>query len=356
MRSLREPYRAGKNTTRRRLGRLLLAALVWLSMGPLEVRAAGDSAVVIMYHRFNESKYPSTNTTPEQFAAHIKELKSGKYTVLPLPEIVDALKKKKPLPDRTIGLSIDDAFLSVFEQAWPRLREAGLPFTLFVATDPVDRGSSNYMSWSQIKTLMQAGVTIGSQTASHLHMANSSLERNRRDLEKSNARFAAMLGRKPDLIAYPYGETSRASAKLAEEIGFVAGFGQHSGAIGHTEDIFYLPRFAMNEKYGDLVRFRMAANALPLPATEVTPNDPLIGANNPPAFGFTLAVPLPGLDRLNCFSSHEGRVQTERLGATRFEIRMQAPMPSGRTRINCTLPGGDGRWRWLGRQFYVPPR
>ena len=318
---------------------------------------AADSAVVLMYHRFGESRYPSTSITLDQFEAHMKELKSGGYHVLPVPEILDALASGRSLPDRAIGITIDDAYLSVFTEAWPRFREAGMPFTLFVATDPVDLATagkgSGYMTWEQIRELSDAGVAIGSQTASHLHMATSSEAANRADLERSNARFVAELGERPTLFAYPYGEGSLAVAELLREYGFTASFGQHSGAIGSTEDRFFLPRFALNETYGGIDRFTLVANTLPLSVRDVTPADPLIGAANPPAIGFTVENPPKSLDRLSCFISPE-KAHIERLGETRIEVRVKAPFPSGRTRLNCTLPGDNGRWHWYGRQFVVP--
>ena len=318
---------------------------------------AADSAVVLMYHRFGESRYPSTNITLEQFEAHLKELKDGGYTVLPVPEILDALANGRSLPDRAVGITIDDAYRSVFTEAWPRFRKAGMPFTLFVATDPVDRATagkgSGYMVWEQIRELRDAGVTIGSQTASHLHMATSSENANRVDLERSNARFVAELGDKPQLFAYPYGEGSLAVAELLREFGFTASFGQHSGAIGKSEDVFFLPRYALNESYGGIDRFKLVANTLPLSVKDVTPADPLIGSANPPAIGFTVDTPPKNLDRLTCFISPE-KAHIERLGETRIEVRVKAPFPPGRTRLNCTLPGDDGRWHWYGRQFVVP--
>ena len=331
----------------------LLAAALWGAAAPADL-SADESLSVVMYHRFGESGYPSTNITIEQFESHVQELQTGAYTVLPLPEIVRALRTGKQLPDRTVGLTIDDAYLSVYREAWPRFREAGFPFTLFVATDPVDRRLPRYMRWSQIRELAAAGVTIGSQTASHLHMAAADEARNTADIEKSNARFTAELGTIPDLIAYPYGEASRAVEDQVRRMGFVAAFGQHSGAIGGTGNMFYLPRFAINEKYGDLVRFRQVVNVLPLRVSDVTPVDHLVGAINPPAIGFTVAAGIPGINRLSCFASHEGRARIERLGERRFEVRVEGPFPKGRTRLNCTMPAAHGRWRWLGRQFYVP--
>jgi len=315
---------------------------------------ADSSAVVIMYHRFGETKYPSTNVTLEQFEAHLEELKSGKYKVLALEDILAAVSAGRPLPDRAVGLSIDDAFLSVYAEGWPRLKAAGFPFTLFVATDPVDQGTFGYMNWDQIRELDRAGVTIGSQTASHLHMPKADPARNRDELARSNKRFEEELGRKPRLFAYPYGESSLAVQSVVRETGFIAAFGQHSGAFGSGDGSFDLPRFAMNENYAGLERFRLAANALPLPVTDITPADTLIGKINPPAMGFTVAADIKDLGQLACFSSHAGKAKLERLGERRVEIRVDEVFPKGRTRVNCTLPAGGGRWHWFGRQFYRP--
>ena len=335
-------------------GAPLLAIALAITAAPTPAAWAADSAVIMMYHRFGESRYPSTNIRLEQFRAHVEELKSGGYTVLPLPEIVDALRNGRSLPERTIGLSIDDAYTSVYEQAWPILRGAGFPFTLFVATDPIDNGTPGYMSWDQVRELATAGVTIGSQTASHPHMTDNGHDANRNELDSSSARFRAQLGRPPDLFAYPYGETNLSVMRLVRSAGFVAAFGQQSGAIGRRDDPFLLPRFAMNESHGDIDRFKLAANALPLPVIDVTPEDHVVSGDNPPAIGFTLAEPIGGLSRLSCYASHQsGSVRMEQLGDVRVEIRLDAPFPRGRARVNCTMPAGSGRWHWFGRQFVV---
>ncbi len=104
----------------------------------------------------------------------------------------------------------------------------------------------------------------------------------------------------------------------------------------------------------DLARFRLVANTLALPVTDMVPADPLITELNPPAIGFTVIGKVRGLERLTCFASHEGRAKVERLGASRIEVRVKKPFPTGRTRLNGTLPAKDARWRWLGRQLYVP--
>jgi peptidoglycan/xylan/chitin deacetylase (PgdA/CDA1 family) len=62
------------------------------------------------------------------------------------------------------------------------------------------------MSWDQIRELQAAGVTIGSQTSTHPHMHQISIEQSKSEIAESNARFIAELGLRPNLFAYPYGE------------------------------------------------------------------------------------------------------------------------------------------------------
>ncbi len=314
--------------------------------------AASDSAVFLMYHRFGEGDYPSTSVTLKQFDAHIALLTSGPYTVLPASEIVAAMQAGTPLPDRTVAISIDDAFLSVYEQAWPRLRKAGLPFTVFVATQPVDRGPSRYMNWDQIREMKAAGVTIGAHTESHLHMTRADKAETQGELERSKVRFLAELGESPELFAYPYGEASSVVREQVIKQGYTAAFGQHSGVGYRSGDRYFLPRFPFNEKFGDMAHFRQRVDAMALPAIEITPADPLIAAN-PPAFGFTVNASIAGLDRLACYHPQFDAIRVERLGTSRFEIRFPGPFRPGRSRLNCTVPGPDNRYRWFGWQFYV---
>ncbi|MDE0060206.1 MAG: polysaccharide deacetylase family protein [Defluviicoccus sp.] len=341
----------------RRLRRSVLGAVA--AAAALLVTApafAASSAVVFMYHRFGENTLPSTNTTIAQLDAHIQTLKSGRFTVLPLPQIVAAIREKRQLPDRTVGLSVDDAFRSLYDEGWPRLRQAGLPFTLFVATDPIDRGFRNYMGWDQIRELAAAGVTIGSQTASHPHMPLLPPGKNADELARSNRRFEQELGKRPVLFAYPFGEISSAARSEVDKAGFVAAFGQHSGVLYPDADHLYLPRFAMNETYGSLDRFVLAANALPIEARDIAPADPLLTRrNNPPEFAFTVAGDARGgLGSMACYASGQGRTALERRGQGRVIVKLAEAFPPGRARINCTLPAGDGRWRWFGMQFFVP--
>ncbi|MGC6453197.1 MAG: polysaccharide deacetylase family protein [Candidatus Puniceispirillaceae bacterium] len=310
---------------------------------------AADHATVLMYHRFGEDSYPSTNVTLAQFEEHLEVLASGPYTVLPLEDIVARLQSGQPLPDRTVAITIDDAYLSVYEEAFPRLKARGFPATLFVATRPVDRGLRAYMSWDQLREWQAAGYGIGSQTQTHPHMHRQSVEANEEELRVSNERFLAELGMRPTLFAYPYGEYNLDVIDLVKDTGFEAAFGQNSGVAHGYNGFFELPRFAMNEQYGNRERLELAINGLPLKVNQLVPEDVVL-AENPPLYGFTLSEDMDQERQLRCFNSKYGKLEVAIIGR-RAEIRMPGPLVGKRSRVNCTMPGPENRWRWFGRQF-----
>ncbi len=320
------------------------------------VLSADQSAVILLYHRFGEDKYPSTNIRLEQFEAQIEQLKSGGYHFLPLSKIIQKLKANETLPEKTITVTVDDAYSSVKEEAWPRLKKAGIPLTLFVATDPIDTHIGGYMSWADIRKLKAEGVEIAHHTASHLHMPHAGLEAAMADVRRASTRFKEELGMVPELFAYPYGEYTLEIQKAIEREGFKAAFSQVSGAAALWTNPYILPRFPVNERYGDISRFKLISQAKAMPVDDLTPLDPLVTEErNPPLFGFTFTEPVSSFKTLTCYPSHMSEpAELIVLEERRVEVRFDKPFPKGRNRINCTMPTREGRWRWLGQFFLVP--
>ena len=232
-----------------------------------------NHANILMYHRFGESKYPTTNTTIEQFILHTKELIKDKYNVIRLDKVIKGIKGEIDLKDRSVSITIDDAYLSVYTKAWPILKKLNLPFTLFISTDVIDNNFSNYMTWDQIRELVDNGVLVGSQTKSHPHLHRLNSKQILNEIEHSNNRFIKELGIKPKLFAYPYGEYDNKTINIVKGSGFEAAFGQHSGVAHISAGIFELPRFAMNENYGDLNSLILAVNALPIIVKDFSPEN-----------------------------------------------------------------------------------
>ena len=199
-----------------------------------------DYATVIMYHRFGESRYPTTNVSIEQFESHLEFIAKGDYTVVPLIEIIETLQSGGVTKDKTLAITVDDAYLSVYTEAWPRLKKYGFPFTVFVATDPVDNNLRNYMSWDQISRFVKEGGTVGQHTSTHLHLPLNDKETIKSDILKSHKSFVKHLGFIPKLFAYPYGETSKLVIDVLGEFGIDHSFGQHSGVTSSYSNHYYL--------------------------------------------------------------------------------------------------------------------
>ncbi len=306
-----------------------------------------------MYHKFGVSKYPSTSVTIDQFDNHLKELSKTKYSVEPVEFIIDTIINDGDLPENTIGISIDDADKSFYEVGWPKFKEMGFPVTLFVNTSTIHENNKNYLNWDQIRELVNEGVSIGAHSHSHYHMSDLSIDEVKDEIEISNNIFLRELGSIPSLFAYPYGETNEEIINLLKDYKFKVAFGQHSGVINETSNLYYLPRFSLNERYAEIDRVKFAANAKGLGVYDFIPTDPTL-SENPPYIGFSLLDEklIPSID---CFVfDSKGQVEKELFKFNeRIEIRLKRKLTKGRSRVNCTAKGIDNKWRWFGHQFYL---
>lgn len=311
-----------------------------------------------MYHHFDKPEYPSTNIQLQQFDAQLDHLASAGYQVWPLTQIIDHLKSHKPIPDRIVALTVDDAYLSVYQHAFPRLKKRGWPLTIFVSTDAVDQRRPAYMSWAQLREMQAHNVTLANHSSSHAHLItqrpNEDLAAWRQrvidDINKGQQRLQQALGQTPPrLFAYPYGEYNLALKKIVAELGYSA-FGQQSGAINTFSDQQLLPRFPMSEKFAALESFIIKAASLPLAIQQQTPLSPIISTNLQPQLKLTLANSNVRLDSLACYISGQGRTPLTWIDRDKRQLSIQAqsPLSDRRSRYNCTAPAQDpGRYYWF---------
>ena len=306
-----------------------------------------------MYHKFGVSKYPSTNISLDQFNEHLQEFSKPKYSVKSLLNIIDTIINDDKLPTNTIGISVDDADRSFLINAWPKFKEKGFPVTLFVSTSTIVKGNKNYLNWDEIRQLKAEGVTIGAHSHTHSHLADFNQEELENEIEMSNRIFLKELGEIPTLFAYPYGETNEKIIRLLENYKFKVAFGQHSGVINETSNLYYLPRFSLNEKYGEIERVKFAANAKGLGIYDFVPSNPQI-SENPPFIGFSL-LDQKLAKKINCFVfDSSGQIKSDIFKFNeRIEIRLNRKINKGRSRINCTSKDDQNNWRWFGYQFYL---
>ena len=223
-----------------------------------------------MYHRFDESKYPSTNIQLDIFKQQLEIIKNEGIKFLHPKDFEKSLYEDKSI--RKVLLTIDDGLLSFYENAWPILKEKKIPFILFVNTREV--GSFNYMNWDQIKELYNSpNVEIGNHSHSHEYLVDENSEVIKKDIIKSIQIFEKKLGSNSNFFSYPFGEFSIEFQNIIKELGFKYAFGQHSGVIDETKDFWGLPRFPINEKYGEIKRFKTLMKTLPFKYKNISPED-----------------------------------------------------------------------------------
>ena len=307
-----------------------------------------------MYHRFEENKYPSTNIKVNDFLNHIKIIEDNKIKFINPKNFENELKNNKI--ERKILLTIDDGFLSFYQNAWPILKERKIPFILFVSTREV--GSSNYMSWDQIKEISKEDfVEIGNHSHTHEYLVDEDREVIKNDIEKSISIFKNKLGKNSLFFSYPFGEYSLEFKELIKSLGFKYAFGQHSGVMDDSKDFYELPRFPINEKYGEIKRFKSLVKTLPFKFKEIFPKERYLSIDkNPPEVKIIFYDNIKNLKSLSCYSNEGNKWRKSDI---KFEndstliVNINEKFIGERGRINCSLRDPSGFWRWLGIQFVI---
>ena len=307
--------------------------------------------VSLIYHRFNESKYPSTNIQMDIFIKQISIINENNYNYYN-PKNFDIFFKN-PDKKKKILITIDDAFSSFYENAWPHLKKNKIPFILFVSTEPI--GKYGYMNWDQVKEIEKEDFAfIGNHSHSHEYLVDYEFNDFKKDIDQSIKIFKKKLGYNPIFFSYPFGEYSLEQKNYIKQK-FKYAFGQHSGVIDLTKDKFELPRFPINEKYGDLKRFKFLVDFLPFQYQSLFPEEKFIKVNNnPPEMIVNFFPDQKNLHNINCFSN-EGNIwkKTEmKLYEKKLVIKFNEKFFPRRGRINCSLNDNEG-WRWFGVQFTI---
>ena len=304
-----------------------------------------------MYHRFNESSYPSTNIQMKIFENQMDIIQNSNYH---FNEPANFKKKfNSPKINKEILITIDDAFQSFYLEAWPYLKKNRIPFILFVSTEPV--GKNGYMTWDQIREIEAENfVHIGHHSHTHGYLVDRTNNHFILDIEQANKIFLKELGYIPELFSYPFGEYSKFMRNYISK-NFKFAFGQHSGVIDINKDRFELPRFPINESYGDLKRFKSIINTFPFEYKKLFPSEKkLVKNDNPPKFKVEFFKEQKNLKNINCYSNEGGKWGKSKTNIFNqiLTIEFSAAFKPRRGRINCSL-NDNGKWRWFGVQFPI---
>lgn len=205
---------------------------------------------VLTYHSIDDSG--SVISVPlSSFKAHVRWLAGGGVKAVPLAEALSAADTAN-----VVAVTFDDGFENLHRDAWPLLREHGIPFTVFVVTDHVG-GTNNWggsgdpgipslplMSWPTLGRLRESGAAIGAHTRTHPSLPALGAEAVADELGGSAAAIERELGGRPDSFAYPYGEAGPAAANCAKQLFSFSCTTEHR-PLRRVEDNTRIPRLDM---------------------------------------------------------------------------------------------------------------
>lgn len=210
---------------------------------------------VLTYHAIDAAGSP-ISVDPATFDAHVRWLASGAVRVLPLADLPGS-----PESDDAVAVTFDDALTSFVELAWPRLREHGVPVTVFVPTGHVGGGNawepdggpiprSGVADWDTLGRLAEEGAELGGHSRTHRDLCALTDAELDDELGGAAQEIEARTGRRPRAVAYPYGSVDARVAGRARRVYRVGVTTEHRTLDG-ADDPLLLPRLDAFYFHGD---------------------------------------------------------------------------------------------------------
>ncbi|OYV26086.1 MAG: hypothetical protein B7W98_03375, partial [Parcubacteria group bacterium 20-58-5] len=180
---------------------------------------------ILVYHIVRPS-YPSDSAavralaqTPEVFDAQMQYLKDAGYHVVSFGALENYFRDGTPLPAKPVIISFDDGWGDQFNYAFPILEKYQYTATFFVFTNPIGKGG--FMTWDDLRTLVKAGMTIGSHSRSHPYLTKitdpavlwNEIDGSKKLLEQN-------LGITVNEFAYPFGQYNATTTALVRQAGY----------------------------------------------------------------------------------------------------------------------------------------
>ncbi|MGE7090140.1 polysaccharide deacetylase family protein [Lysinibacillus sp. NPDC048646] len=212
---------------------------------------------VINYHSFGDYKeIANINITAKLFREQLQMLKDSGYTTITEEQLIAYLQGHGRIPVKSVFLTIDDGFESVYTIAYPILKEMGMQATLFVIVKDVETGYRKgvpMLNWQQIKEMSDShSIHVGNHTydlhwrgnndaPKHEAMilnqtkdgkALTNEERQRyilEDVTKAHQLIEKHTGKAPTSFAYPYGVYDRVAEQAIKEAGYRIDYSTQGG-------------------------------------------------------------------------------------------------------------------------------
>ena len=210
---------------------------------------------ILMYHQITVPAQKGTRLRgsmvhPQRFAGQMRWLKRLGYTGLSLSELDPYLKGEKQ--GRVVGITFDDGYQNVHDNALPVLTELGFSSTNFIVSGEIDGANTwaqatgspaaKLMCAASIRNWAQSGQEIGSHTVSHVRLAHVSTEEALSQLKQSKEALEQLLQQEISSFCYPYGSYSPEVKAQVKALGYQRAVTTERGLAGVQDEVHALPR------------------------------------------------------------------------------------------------------------------
>jgi peptidoglycan/xylan/chitin deacetylase (PgdA/CDA1 family) len=235
---------------------LVIAALVFAATSGRGAapRAPDPRAflAIVLHDVVNErAKLDADGTTTSDLVAFFEYLVSNGWHAIRLDDVARAGRGERVLPEKSILITIDDAYASAYTRIYPLLLATKMPAIVAVPGAWMVRGQGPagepMLTWAQAREMQQSGLVEFASHGYDLHHAvranpqDSQLpgfafrifdpalgyedddayrRRVEDDLQQSIAVMTRELGRAPRAVAWPYGRYTQTAVEVAKTIGF----------------------------------------------------------------------------------------------------------------------------------------
>lgn len=174
------------------------------------------------------------------FDQHMAYLVNNGYKTITAKQLVDALRTKSQLPQKSVAITIDDGYKDIYEYAFPILRKYNSTANLMISTGLLE--GVDYLTWNQLQEMVRSGlISVTNHTWSHYNVGAGPYEKVVSEIQTAKRQLEEH-GIPTDVFTYPYGLFSDDAIAILQQNGYIGAFTTISGQVQCDSFIMTLRR------------------------------------------------------------------------------------------------------------------
>lgn len=196
--------------------------------------------------------YKHLSVSTDMFEKQMRWLQRHGYVFLRFSDLLEIREGKRIMPHRPALVYFDDGYKDNYLNAYPVLKRLGIPATIFVVTDCLDKkkilwetvlnpeNANIFLSWKELCEIRDV-FDIGTHTITHRKLTSLEPEEVREELVRSRAYIEKQTGARVIAVSYPKSRFTQEIQKIAADCGFEFIL-SHGRGFRHSVDLRYLEK------------------------------------------------------------------------------------------------------------------